>query len=106
MISKPAFESAHRRGRGPARRMSIVECPACGYEPIEQISIVHGRCPKCQGFSWHRLPLPGGLLYERRPLPGDDRAAQPRRRVGYHRQTAPAVASHGCHLSSGFGGRN
>ena len=106
MISKPAFESAHRPAHARAHRMSIVECPACGYEPIDQISIVHGRCPKCHGFSWHRLPLPGSLLYEHRRLPGGDQAELPRRRAGYHRQAARGLRMHGCHLSPGLGANN
>ena len=41
---------------------SFVECTQCGYEPADQYSVKPGRCPKCHGFSWHRVPVPGGLL--------------------------------------------
>ena len=41
---------------------SFVECTQCGYEPADQLSMRPGRCPKCHGYSFHRLPVPGGLL--------------------------------------------
>ena len=40
---------------------TFVECTQCGYEPVDQFSTKQ-RCPKCGGFSWHRLPRAGALV--------------------------------------------
>jgi hypothetical protein len=45
-----------------APTITFVECTQCGYEPEDQVSMRPGRCPKCHGYSWHRLPVPGGLV--------------------------------------------
>ena len=44
-----------------APETSYLECTRCGFEPEDQYSQSQ-RCPKCHGFSWRRVPRPGGLL--------------------------------------------
>jgi hypothetical protein len=62
MISKPSPELLHAARPLKPPRMWFIECPACGFEPVDQISIHVMRCPKCHGFSWHRLKRPMSLM--------------------------------------------
>ena len=62
MISRPSPESLHPAPIRKPPRMWFIECPACGFEPPDQISIHPRRCPKCHGFSWHRLKRPQSLI--------------------------------------------
>ena len=39
-----------------------VECPACGYEPEEQLVLPRFPCPKCHCDSWQRRKRPGSLV--------------------------------------------
>lgn len=65
MIGRPQGEEfglalPQRSGEGP--RVYEIECDTCGFAPAEQLSIPRGRCPKCHGFAWHRVPQTRGSL--------------------------------------------
>lgn len=38
----------------PAARTTFVECPACAYEPPEQLLVPRAPCPKCHASCWKR----------------------------------------------------
>jgi predicted Zn-ribbon and HTH transcriptional regulator len=58
------IERIHQAGNPRTSRLALyfVECTRCGFEPADQLSLQAGRCPKCHGFAWHRVTIPGGMI--------------------------------------------
>ena len=48
-------------GGGKHPPIWMIECHTCGFEPKDQNTPPHCRCPKCHGFAWNRLPRPHSL---------------------------------------------
>lgn len=58
MIAKPLTEQCILAAILPSDRgrpVSFIECRTCGFEPADQLSTNQERCPKCHGFTWHRV---------------------------------------------------
>jgi hypothetical protein len=45
-----------------ARRVCVVECRTCGFEPADRVGLPHGGCPKCHGHAWRRLVIPAPIM--------------------------------------------
>jgi len=72
MISHPRLANLNPDPAAPPESASvfIIECPACGYEPDDQLFLRTMRCPKCYRFAWRQRPRPGMLREKPAAGPG------------------------------------